>query len=259
MITSTKNPKIKWIRSLQTNARTRRDEGKFIVEGFRLVEEALMGNWPVDFGIFTDDINERGKAILAELERRGIVLEKVSPHVMRSASDTQTPQGILLVLKMIPRRLPENLEFVLIPDAVRDPGNLGTMLRTAVAAGVQVVLLPPDTTDPFAPKVLRAAMGAQFRLPVVKMNWDDIGTKLHGAGLHIFLADVAVGEDYTYADFCQPLALIIGGEAEGAGQNARSLADSVIHIPMPGGSESLNAAVASGILLFEIVRQRRRA
>jgi TrmH family RNA methyltransferase len=148
------------------------------------------------------------------------------------------------------------LDFVFIPDAVRDPGNLGTMLRTAAAAGVGAVFLPPGVVDPFAPKVVRAAMGAHFRVPVYPLSWEEIHNHLNAYALRVYLAAAGAGQVYTQADFRSPLALIIGGEAEGAGQQARQLAAEYVHIPMSGDVESLNAAIAGAILMFEVVRQR---
>jgi TrmH family RNA methyltransferase len=152
--------------------------------------------------------------------------------------------------------IPEPLTFALIPDQVRDPGNLGTLLRTAAAAGVQAVLLPPGTVDAFAPKVVRAGMGAHFRLPVRSMTWDAIRSLCTESQLKVLVADMD-GPDYWQSDLQQPLALVIGGEAEGPSAPALALAHGKISIPMPGGSESLNAAVAGAVLMFETVRQRR--
>ena len=173
---------------------------------------------------------------------------------MRSASDTETPQGLQVALEWRAAPLPAPLDFVFIPDKLRDPGNLGTMLRTAAAAGVQAVLLPPETTDAFAPKVLRAGMGAHFRLPVQALVWEDMAGLI--SGLNIYLASAGEGLPYTQADFKIPLALIVGGEAEGASPQATRLSTARVHIPMPGGSESLNAAIAAGVLMFEVLRQR---
>ncbi len=185
---------------------------------------------------------------------RGAAVELVSEAVLRSASDTETPQGLLVALDWRAAPLPALLDFVFIPDKLRDPGNLGTILRTAVAAGVQAVFLPPETADAFAPKVLRAGMGAHFRLPIRSLGWDDIAGLT--SGLNIYLASAGEGPAYTQADFKSPLALIVGGEAEGASPQASRLATGCVHIPMPGGGESLNAAIAAGVLLFEVLRQR---
>ncbi len=256
MITSIRNPKIQLVRKLQSQSRARREEQLLITEGVRLCEEALAAGWPAKLVLYTADLSERGQSLLDSLADQGADLEQVSEQVMRSASDTQSPQGILAVLPQRSLPIPEPLNFVFIPDEVRDPGNLGAMLRTAEAAGVGTVLLPPGTVDVYAPKVVRAAMGAHFRLPIFLLSWDEIYSKLRSVNLRVVVAVAGSGTTYTQADLHSPLALIIGGEAEGAGEKARLLADELVHIPMPGKAESLNAAIASAILLFEIVRQR---
>jgi len=254
MITSTRNPKIKWIRTLQASSRARRQEGVFIVEGVRLVQEALASSWPIRLVLYTSELDERGQALLQSLTDRGAPLEQVAPHVLRAASDTETPQGILVVLEQYRLPLQASLDLVLIPDQMRDPGNLGTILRTAAAAGASAVFLPPETVDPYAPKVVRSGMGAHFRIPVHSMEWDEIRTYLEG--LRVYLAVAGSGLAYTQTDLRPPLAFIIGGEAHGAGPQAQALAHNRLHIPMSAGVESLNAAVSAGILLFEARRQR---
>ena len=175
---------------------------------------------------------------------------------MQSLSDTETSQGILAVLDDHELSLVAPLDFILIPDSVRDPGNLGSLLRSADAAGVQAVLLPPETVDPFSPKVVRAGMGAHFRLPIYSMSWSKI--RDYTEGLKVYLADM-YGASCWQVDFKSPLALIIGGEATGASESARSLADWLVGIPMLGKAESLNAAVAGSVLMFEVLRQRSAA
>jgi TrmH family RNA methyltransferase len=175
---------------------------------------------------------------------------------MQAASDTQTPQGLLAVLPITPRLLPTDPTFILILDQIRDPGNLGTILRTAAAAGADVLVLPPETADPYAPKVVRAAMGAHFRLPIHTLSWEELRT--FTAPLHIYLADAGGTVTHTKTDFTHPLALIIGGESHGASEEVKALNPTPIRIPMPGKTESLNAAIAAGILIFEVVRQRNQ-
>jgi TrmH family RNA methyltransferase len=254
MITSSQNPKIKWVRSLQDHSRTRRQEGLFIVEGVRLVEEALAAGWQARLVLYSDELSDRGRKLLDGFSAQNAPFEQVSPQALRAASDTETPQGILAVLAQRALPLPPRLDFVFIPDSLRDPGNLGAMLRTAAAAGVQAVFIPPGTVDAFAPKVLRAGMGAHFRLPVHTLGWAEIAA--HSRDLTVYLAAVGAGTAYTQVDWRVACALVVGGEAEGASPPAEKLASQRVHIPMPGGSESLNAAVAAGILLFEAVRQR---
>ena len=255
MLTSTKNPRIQHIRKLQSSSRTRRDEKLFIVEGIRLAEEALIAGWQPDVVLFTEDIDRRGQNIVLQFKNRGVEVLPVSPHVMQAASDTQTPQGILAVLPIKTLLIPENPDFLLILDGLRDPGNLGTILRTARAAGVDSVLLTPGGVDPFSPKVVRAGMGAHFKLPIHIMEWETIGKQF--TGLTFFLADSSGGQTHYQSNFETPLALIIGGEAHGAGNQSQKLATSHIHIPMLGNAESLNAAVAAAILMFEVIRQRK--
>lgn len=254
MITSVQNPRIKWVRSLQSNGRLRKAEAAFVVEGVRLVEEALSGGWEARLVLYTEELGPRGRQVLEGYTAGGVQVEQVSPQVMRQASDTDTPQGLLAVLEQRQLPLPEPLDFVLIPDALRDPGNLGSMLRSARAAGAQAVLLPPGSVDPYSPKVLRGGMGAHFRLPVLSLAWEEIAAALQP--LTAYLAAAEGEGPYWEMDFRLPLALVVGGEAEGAGPQARRLANRCVCIPMPGGGESLNAAAAAAVLLYEVVRQR---
>jgi len=257
MITSAQNSKIKWLRLLQRDSRERRESGVIIAEGVRLLEEALSAGWQAQTIFYTADLEPRARHLVERFAAQGAALEQVADSVMLAASDTETPQGVLAVLHMRLLPHPSSLDFVFIPDRVRDPGNLGTMLRSAAAAGVQAVFLPTGAVDPFAPKVLRAGMGAQFRLPVLQLEWSDIRARIARHGLRVYLAEMGGGIEYTLADFVSPLALVVGGEASGSGVEAYDLSDQQVSIPMPGGSESLNAAIAAGVLLFEVVRQRR--
>ncbi len=259
-ITSTRNPHIQAIRALQTRARARREQGAFVVEGVRLVEEALQSDWTPRLVIYEAGLGARGQAIVAQFAERKVAVAEVAPHVLLSASDTKTPQGLLAVLPIPEPVSPIEVGFALIVDSVRDPGNLGAILRTAAAAGVEVVFLAPGSVDPYAPKVVRAAMGAHFSLPLCIGSWEQIRAWLRRedpqVAPQVLLAAARAGQPYTQMDFRGPTALIVGGEAEGTSTQARSLADVRVHIPMPGGAESLNVAIASAILLFEVVRQR---
>ena len=256
MITSSQNPKIKLARALLGRPKERLEAGAFVMDGVRLVEEAVISNWGFVFVLYDDSLSERGMVLVESLKSRGIEVEMISSSLMTSLSGTETPQGILAVLELAQLPIPNLPNFLLILDQIRDPGNLGTLLRTADAAGAQAVLLPPETTDAFAPKVVRAGMGAHFRLPIHSMTWEEIEQISKSANLQVFLADMG-GLSCWETDLRQPLALVIGGEAQGASQPARKLANKQISIPMEGGAESLNAAVAGSILMFEIVRQRK--
>ena len=257
VITSSQNSKIKLVRALLGRARERREANAFLVEGVRLVEEAVKSNWKIQFALYDETLSDRGELQAEGLRSRGVDVEMVSERLMKSLSETETPQGILAVLTHTQLPIPNPLNFVLIPDQIRDPGNLGTLLRSAAAAGVQAVLLPPETTDAFAPKVVRSGMGAHFRLAIRSMNWEEIWQVGKSAELQIYLADMD-GQSCWETDLRRPLALLVGGEAEGASEEARKLADQTISIPMVGRVESLNAGVAGSVLMFEVVRQRSK-
>lgn len=256
MISSAQNPKIQMVRALQSRAGERRRSGSFVIEGVRLAEEALSSGWQAELVLYTGDLIPRGVEVVDGYRQRGAPAEMVTESVMRAASDLETPPGLLAVLQRKSWQPPERYDFILIIAGVRDPGNLGTILRTAVAAGVQAVFLTPGSVDPFSPKVLRGGMGAHFRLPIFEITWEEIGTWLSGSAVAIYVADAQGELRYDQADLRQPLALVVGGEAAGPGPGAQELATARIYIPMPGGTESLNAAVAAAIILFEAVRQR---
>ena len=253
MITSSQNSKIKLVRTLLGRSKERREASAYVIEGVRLFEEAVNSHWDFRFVLYDETLSERGKSKLKGLKSQRVEVEEVSTNVMKSLSETETPQGILAVLNESHIPIPESINFVLIPDQIRDPGNLGTLLRTATATGVQAVLLPPETIDVFAPKVVRSGMGAHFRLPIHSMTWEEIRAQIKG--LQIYLADMD-GKPCWEMDLRPPLALIIGGEAEGVSEEARKLATQKISIPMAGNVESLNAGVAGSVLMFEVVRQR---
>lgn len=266
MITSNQNSKIKLIRALLGRSKERREARAFVAEGVRLVEEAVKVNWTCRFALYDETLSERGKSQVESLRSRGVDVEEVSASVMKSISETEAPQGILAVLEQHQLSIPDSPNFILIPDQIRDPGNLGTLLRSAAAVGVQAVLIPPETTDAFAPKVLRSGMGAHFRLPIHSMSWDEIEkiVKLEGAalsggavskGLNVWVADMD-GQSCWDIDLRQPVTLVVGNEAEGASESALGLASGKISIPMSGMMESLNAGVAGSVLMFEVVRQR---
>lgn len=255
MITSNQNSKIKLIRALLGRAKERREAGAFVAEGVRLVEEAVISNWRFRIALYDEILSERGRLQVERLRSRGVDVEEVSASVMKSISETEAPQGILAVLEFTNLPIPNSPNFILIPDQIRDPGNLGTLLRSAAASGVQAVLIPPETTDAFAPKVLRSGMGAHFRLPIHSMSWDEVEKVVKLAGLNAYVADMD-GHSCWEMDLRQPVCLIVGNEAEGASESARKLANGKISIPMSGETESLNAGVAGSVLMFEVMRQR---
>jgi len=265
MITSLSNAKVKLVRGLQSRRSVRYREKLMVAEGTRLVQEALLAGRSPRFVFHTADWASTpvGLAMLESLAESAAPALLVSDKVMAGCTDTNTPQGILAVLPISHIIPPAAPTFVLVIDRLRIPGNLGTILRTAAAAGVELVLLPPGNIDPFNPKVVRGGMGAHFRLAILRPKWAEIRERL--TELDIWLASAGEGVPHDQVDWSRPLALIVGGEASGAGEFATSLvapsansscSRGQVHIPMSGGMESLNAAVATGVLLFEIARQR---
>jgi TrmH family RNA methyltransferase len=255
MITSTSNPKIKHIRALQAQPRARAEAQQFVIEGTRLAEEAARARMRPETVLYTYSVDERGEAALEALRNLGAKdISIVAPSVMDAISDTATPPGLLAVLPFVAKPLPSAITFALVLDRMADPGNVGTMLRTAWAAGAEAVFLMPGTTDVYNPKVVRAAQGAHFHLPLIEVTWEELAQRL--TRLNLWLAEAHEGEVYHQVDWRAPTALIIGSEADGPSESARQLAPHRVHIPMPGPAESLNAAVAAGVLLFEVARQR---
>lgn len=257
MITSRQNSKIQWVKALQARSEQRRESQAFVIEGVRLAEEALASGRKAQLALYTEDLDERGQQVVKGLADHGCPVEMVTPPVMRAASDTLSPQGLLIVISLSSLPIPEELNFVLIPDRLRDPGNLGSILRTALAAGVDAVVLPPGTVDVYAPKVVRSAMGAHFHLPIYMASWEEIYTLEQANKLQVYVAAANAGLIYSQVNLRQPLALVIGGEAEGASQAAWSQDHICIRIPMSARVESLNAAAAAAVLLFEVARQRQ--
>jgi RNA methyltransferase, TrmH family len=248
MITSSQNEKVKLARALQDRAKTRRKEGKIVLEGLRLVRDALQQGMHPDFILYTPDSLDVGF-----LSAYGIEPLPLVDELMREISDTQQPQGILGVFPMPEPIFPVDARRVVILDAIRDPGNLGTILRTAGAAGVDAVLLSPTCVDAYNPKALRGGMGAHFRVPVIEADWDAIGQYCYNK--QVYVADGEGDVRYDAVGWSAAWVLIIGGEADGAGQEARALAQGRVYIPMAAATESLNAAIAAGVILFEAARQ----
>lgn len=255
MLTSLSNPKVKLVRSL-SRRRARYAARQFIVEGVRGLEEAQRAGITPALVFFTAAANadRRARGLLIQLQYTSVDVQEVSDTVMKEISNTETPPGILAVLPFVDLALPPQPQFVLILDAVRDPGNVGTILRSAWAAGVDSLVFAPSTADPYNDKVVRAAMGAHFHVPIMTaQTWEDIAKTVRSIP-RIHLADAQAEIAYSDADWSRPVALIVGGEAEGASAGARDIATARIRIPMPGGAESLNAAMAATILLFHAAR-----
>lgn len=242
-ISSRKNPLLQQVRKLLSSRAERRKTGLFVADGTKLLEEAVK-HWP---GLQTVILSEGVEAQVPDHVR----LVRVPEDVMASISPMEAPQGALFLGK-----LPEPAEFIpkrgmLVLDGIQDPGNVGTILRTADAMDVPVVLLD-GCADPFSWKVIRSTMGAVFRIPVVQASWEEVLTRCREAGIPIgvtALSDRAV--DIRTANLSE-MALVIGSEGRGVRREVLEHADRELIIPMNPHCESLNAAVAAAIVMWEI-------
>jgi len=260
MITSVKNTKITMVRELLSAKKHRKQTCSMVVEGVRLAEEALTAKTAIHLCLFSDRISERGKYIVREIQALSVDTEKVSADLMDRISDTRTSQGILLIVSFPDIPLNDQADPVIVLDNIRDPGNMGTILRSAAALDMGLAILTPGTTDPFSPKVMRAAMGAQFHLPIRWMNAKDIRKFCKDSNkpeLSILLTDASSTKNCWEMDLCKPVCLIIGSEADGISAEIKDIGDDSLSIPMGSLMESFNAAVSSSILMYEIKRQRK--
>jgi TrmH family RNA methyltransferase len=254
--------------SLLRHARAVRDgkeTGSIFVEGLRLCEEAVRSDLKIEAVIYSDRIAQKDRAtqVIHELEEVAPKSASVSEQLLASISYTKTPQGIIVLAarptiteKEFARRQ-ANTPLLVILHGISNPVNLGAILRTAEAAGATGALTTAGTTDPFGPKSLRGAMGATFRLPI----WTDVDYVravewCRKRSIQTVCADVEATQTYDEFDWRQPTALILGAESAGLSTAEIAAANQAIKIPMKGSTESLNVAVAAGILLYEAHRQR---
>ena len=251
-ITSLQNNRVKLVHQLQNKPRVRRTERKIVLEGTRLVRDAVEQKHRPEFLFY--DPKHVDWNFVAQLQNKNMPLIEVTDEIMQHVSDTQAPQGIIGVFPIPQPKLPKSAQRVLILDAIREPGNMGTILRTAAAADVQVVILAGECVDPYNPKVLRGGMGAHFRIPIIEATRSEI--RGYTEELNVYLAAGDGQVSYTDVDWNKAWALVIGNEAHGVNS---SLEGTRISIPMVADTESLNAAVATGVILFEAQRQRKNS
>lgn len=259
MIVSTKNDQVKYVQNLVKKGKARREEDKYVAEGLRICREL---NPQEVCALYVTDrfLNEFGRDSLGPLV--SCRLETVTDSVMKAMADTQTPQGVLAVAKQRHYSLEEVLQkgpaCLMILETIQDPGNLGTILRAGEGAGVTGVVMDNHTVDIYNPKVIRSTMGSAFRMPFVYAQ-DFHGTlrKIKQEGIRLFAAHLKGINAYDQEDFTSSCGFLIGNEANGLTDETAELADIYIRIPMLGKVESLNAAVAASVLMFEAARQRR--
>jgi len=248
IITSAKNPLIKSMKELSA-ARGRESANMFLVEGEVMIREALK------CGLKLYDIIATERRIETALTISENAIQ-VTDAVLQAACDTKTPQGMCATFDL-PEFLPvEKLpDRIVALDGVQDPGNVGTIWRTADAAGFQAVLLGAGCADPLSPKVQRSAMGSGFRVPASRADdMSDALDTLAKAGYSIICSDLHGEDFYSRPDPGKKFVLVIGNEARGISDATRSKATMLVKLPMRGGAESLNAAVAAGIMMYELMR-----
>lgn len=261
MIESLQNEQVKFVVSLQRH-KGRQETQLFVIEGWRFVEEAVRRNAPIERVFVCREREAPEWQVLHKmLYERNIPMETVTKRVLRKMSATEEPQGILAVIRQAADTTadieinPNSL--LLIIDRIQDPGNLGTILRTALAAGVRYVFLTPGTVDIYNPKVLRSTMGAIFSLTLLpEYQPEDILVFCRERGLNVFIGDIQGSSLYQTKLAPGPAALVVGNEGGGPSPLFRSAAVQRLTIPMAQDVESLNVAIAAGILLYEFVRQR---
>lgn len=250
MITSKTNEFIKHVKAL--HQKKFRDEYKeYFVEGIKLVNEAILEGKKLQKILVCEELLRESFSI-----SNNEILEYVTKSVFEYISDTQSPQGILAVIKMDDANddIRENVIFAL--DDLQDPGNLGTILRSLDSAGIDTLLLSKGTVDLYNPKVIRSTMGAIFRVKVLEnLDLKEKLLKLRNDGYKVVITSLDTNETYYNLDFKEKLVIVIGNEAKGVKKEIQDIADIKVKIPMLGRTESLNASVAASIIAYEKVRQ----
>ncbi len=265
-ITSFRNPKVKLLRSLRMR-KYRQREGFFLVEGIRVVEEALTCHAPVETLVYAPHllVSERVRALVNRVARsRRLAL---SNDVFRRLSEREEPQGIAALIRIEDRSLAtislSDDMLVIVAYQLRDPGNLGSIIRTADATGATGVVIVEPSADVYDPSAVRATMGSLFALPVVRLpdgaalsQWyEDV--RAVGVPLAVVASSAHAQQDHFDADYCRPLALLVGSERHGLTASVRAQADALVRLPMTGRATSLNVSAATAALVYKVIRQRR--
>lgn len=259
-IKSSKNQLIKEVKSLYRK-KQRKKLGLFIVEGIKIIEEVIDKKYPFKNIIYTDSLlnSEDGKKIFSKVKHLDKLVH-VPENIFKEISDTESPQGILGTVHTVKGniddvRLGKNSIFLYL-DGVQDPGNVGTIIRTADAFDIDGIVLREGCVDPYNPKVVRATMGSIFRVPLYFESYStgDI-KKLKNLGIKVYSSSLSESLPIDKINFQNKSLVVIGNESSGVSEEVYKLSDSSIKIPMPGSSESLNAGVAASIIMYEAIRQ----
>ena len=257
MITSTSNPQVKKLLQLQKKSKARDEDNVFIVEGLRMYME--IPEQRVEKVYISESLYNRKKL---DLNLEKMPYEILADNVFQHVSDTKTPQGILCIVRREEYQLTEllNLEnpHFIVLDNLQDPGNMGTIVRTAEAAGVDAVFMSRDCVDIYNPKTIRSTMGSIFRVPHIYIeDILDLLQKFKERGVISYAAHLDGKASYDQEDYRKGTAVLIGNEGNGLREEVANKADILVQIPMCGKVESLNAAIAASVFMFEVLRQRR--
>lgn len=236
----------------------RQEESRFLAEGVRVVEDLLASPLQIDWVLAASSLgdSERGGQLIEAITHRGLPLRTVADDAFQKLAATEHPQGVLAVASIpepdwsaVASASPDAV--VLILDAIQDPGNLGTLVRTAEALGAAAVVALPGTVDPWNPKSVRAAAGSHFRVPILSADWDAVRERLGGAGYRLLAAEMSGDPPPTARG---RVGLVMGNEGAGVSPDVRAAVDGTVGIPLRGRAESLNVAAAAAILLYELTR-----
>lgn len=257
MITSLQNEKIKGYIKLQKSSRYRYDEGVYLVDGIKAVKEVPEGliiELIVDASIDT--------AVLDRFRGRGLPITLVNDKVYKGISLEQTPQGVMALVKMqentLDMLLNTKTNLIVAVENLQDPGNLGTILRTADSAGADMILISKGSVDIYNPKVVKATMGSIYKLPIItQLDLIEALEELKRKGFQVVIGDLKATQYHYQADYTLPTCFVMGNEGQGITSECAACATHLIKIPMLGQAESLNVGVATGVLLYEAVRQRQ--
>jgi TrmH family RNA methyltransferase len=259
MLTSTQNPLVKAIRKLH-QAKFRSAQQQFLLEGTHLVQAALQVSYPIAIGCYTPAWAARYPDLVDGLNQAADRVEVVADEVLQAVATTVHPDGVVAVAARRSSPAPAVTSLGLVLETLQDPGNLGTIIRTGVAAGVNGLWLSQDSVAPDHPKVLRASAGQWFHLPMtVSTDLVETVRPWRQRGLQVVATAAAAPLDYWAVDFTQPTILLLGNEGAGLSPALQDLATVTASIPMEKAVESLNVGIATALLVYEANRQRRHS
>lgn len=261
-ITSPSNPLVKEaLRVIEGKDRRsgQRHAVTLLIEGHRLIEMALASGAAITRVFFTEAYRSRHGGFLKRLSEKGSGLIETTEHILSRMAETETPQGIVAMVSFGVRKLRElslkSSPLIVVCDAIQDPGNIGTIIRTADAAGVDAVIILPGTCDVFMPKAVRATAGSLFNLPILFSEKGALIEWLGEKAVRILVADVHATRTLYEADLKGPIAFVFGNEAGGVSKDLKE-AGELLRIPVLGRAESLNVAMSAAVCLYEAIRQR---